>query len=53
MRHEQNQNDDQVLMEDGGNIGAFLYRLKKEYPKEYEIIARTIRVIPSYFDDFP
>ncbi|MDM1093172.1 AAA family ATPase [Myroides odoratimimus] len=41
-----------VFYEDGRNIAAFLYNIKEEYPKHYNLIVRTIQSVAPYFSDF-
>ncbi len=36
----------------GGNLAAFLYRLKVQYPDTYERIRETVHRIAPFFDDF-
>ncbi len=37
---------------DAANLAAFLLHLKKKYPKNYEQIVNTIRLVAPYFYDF-
>ncbi|MDM1405313.1 AAA family ATPase [Myroides marinus] len=41
-----------LLYEDGRNLAAFLYGIKEEYPKQYNLIVRTIQSVAPYFSDF-
>ncbi|KZE76719.1 AAA family ATPase [Myroides marinus] len=50
---DSNINSDHFLLyEDGRNLAAFLYGIKKEYPKQYNLIVRTIQSVAPYFSDF-
>lgn len=40
------------LLYDAGNLAAFLFRLKKEYPTSYMQILESIKMIAPYFKDF-
>lgn len=40
------------LQFDAGNLAAFLYRLKIEYPTSYTQIVKNIRLIAPFFRDF-
>ena len=40
------------LYKDAGNIAAFLYRLKNEYPTSYGEIIASIQTVAPFFDDF-
>lgn len=40
------------LLYDAGNLAAFLYRLKNEYPINYMQIVETIKMVAPYFKDF-
>jgi predicted ATPase len=44
--------ENRVLREDGGNLVAFLYRLRRTDPARYEGIRDTIRLAVPFFDDF-
>lgn len=52
VKQEHNISNNRVLMNDAGNLAAFLYRLKSFYPKNYREIVRTIQLIAPYFEDF-
>ncbi len=52
MRRECTLRDYERLRPDGGNLAAFLYRLREEEPGSYELIRDTIRLIAPFFDDF-
>lgn len=40
------------LLYDAGNLAAFLFRLKSEYPTNYDQIVDAIKMIAPYFKDF-
>ncbi len=40
------------LLSDAGNISAYLYFLKRKYPKNYFLIENTIQLIAPYFKRF-
>lgn len=52
VKQEHNISNNQVLMNDAGNLAAFLYRLKNNYEKSYNQIIGTIQLIAPYFKDF-
>ncbi len=52
VKQEHNISNNKVLMFDAANLGAFLYRLKGNYTKNYDEIVQTIRLIAPYFSDF-
>lgn len=52
VKQEHNLSNNQVLMNDAGNLAAFLYRLKENYKKSYNEIVGTIQLIAPYFKDF-
>lgn len=52
VKQEHNISNNQVLMNDAGNLAAFLYRLKNNYEKNYNEIVGTIQLIAPYFKDF-
>lgn len=52
VKQEHNISNCEVLMNDAANLAAFLYRLKKNYTKNYEEIIKTIQLIAPYFLDF-
>ena len=52
VKQEHNISNNKVLMNDAGNLAAFLFRLKSNYEKSYEEIVRTIQLIAPYFADF-
>jgi len=40
------------LIGDARNLAAFLYRLKRSFPKEYRDILSAIQMVAPFFDDF-
>ncbi len=46
------ENDRYFLYEKGENLAAFLWMIKNEYPKSYQIIIKTIQSIAPFFSDF-
>ena len=52
VKQEHNVSNNQVLMNDAGNLAAFLYRLKQNYGKNFREIVQTIQLIAPYFFDF-
>ena len=44
--------DNRFLRADAGNLAAFLYRLKRQFPGSYELIRKTIQQAAPFFDDF-
>ena len=44
--------DNRFLREDGENLAAFLYRLKKKEQSAYARICDTFRLVTPFFDDF-
>ena len=52
VKQEHNISNNKFLLNDAGNLAAFLYRLKQNYEKNYEEIVHTIQLIAPYFDDF-
>jgi predicted ATPase len=44
--------DNRSLSTNGGNLAAFLYRLRRDDSKCYERIRATIRQVAPFFDDF-
>ncbi len=49
-RHGINVND--FLRSDARNLAAFLYLLKNNFPKHYQRIVKTIRLVAPFFDNF-
>ncbi|WFP49150.1 AAA family ATPase [Methylomonas sp. EFPC3] len=45
-------NDNLKLKTDAGNLAAFLMRLKRLYPDNYQQIVNTIRLVAPFFHDF-
>lgn len=52
VKQEHNISNNKVLMNDAGNLAAFLYRLKNHYERNYAEIVRTIQLVAPYFADF-
>ncbi len=52
VKQEHNISNNKMLMNDAGNLAAFLYRLKLNFSKEYNNIVNTIQLIAPYFKDF-
>lgn len=44
--------DDRFLRPDGGNLAAFLLRLRDERPQHYRNIVDTVRLVAPFFRDF-
>ncbi len=47
-----NVDDNRYLRYDASNLAAFLYRIKKTNPENFQRIEETIRLIAPYFDKF-
>jgi predicted ATPase len=45
-------NNNRILLNDGSNLAAILYKLQKIQPAYYKRIIKTIRQIAPFFDDF-
>jgi predicted ATPase len=45
-------NDNAYLRPDARNLAAFLYHLQKQYPKYYQRIVKTVRLVAPFFGDF-
>ena len=52
MRNSCDVHADNYLYSEAGNIAAFLYRLKRDYPNHYEQIVSYVRLIVPQFHDF-
>ena len=52
MRRECDVNHGDILAADAGNIAAFLYRLKSEFPAEYNKIVNAVQLVVPFFYDF-
>lgn len=52
VKQEHNISNNKFLMNDAGNLAAFLHRLKENYEKSYNEIIATIQLIAPYFKDF-
>ncbi|MCL2189325.1 MAG: AAA family ATPase [Defluviitaleaceae bacterium] len=49
---EQEVSNDVAFMSDGRNLAAFLYRLKRSFPKDYAAIIRSVQLVAPFFEDF-
>lgn len=45
-------NDNAYLRPDARNLAAFLYRLKKNFPRHYQRIVRLVQLVAPFFGDF-
>ena len=45
-------NDNRYLRPDGSNLAAFLYLLREKHETSYQLIARTVRQVAPFFQDF-
>ncbi|MGF1672641.1 MAG: AAA family ATPase [Rivularia sp. (in: cyanobacteria)] len=45
-------NDNAYLRPDARNLAAFMYFLRESYPKSYQQIVKTIRLVAPFFGDF-
>ena len=52
LRKASNLNDNRYLRQDGANLPAFLYLLKRRYPESYKLIRNSIQLAAPYFEDF-
>ena len=52
LKQPSNTRDYAFLQEDGGNIGAFLYRLSKANPAHFRMIEGVVKSIAPFFDKF-
>lgn len=52
MRGEEIIQDNKVLRWDASNIGAYLLKLKNDYPSEYKDIVNAIKLVTPFFDAF-
>lgn len=52
IKQPSNTQDNAFLSEDGGNIAAFLFKLKKSKPLHFNIIEKVIQSIAPFFDSF-
>lgn len=52
IRQEHNLYDNDFLRQDGSNLAAFLYMLRKAHPESYEDIRRTVNTVAPFFKDF-
>lgn len=46
------QNDANYLYADGGNLAAFLWKIREEHPQSYRRIVSVIQSVAPYFSDF-
>jgi predicted ATPase len=44
--------DNRFLRLDGSNLAAYLYRLKLQYQRSYDLIRKTVQQVAPFFDDF-
>jgi len=51
-KSEHDLSNDVALMAEGQNLAAFLYRIKKNFPKSYADILYAIQLVAPYFNDF-
>lgn len=47
-----NINDNDFLREDGKNLAAFLYRISKTHPQQFNFIEKTIQSVAPFFHKF-
>lgn len=52
IRQECSLANDHMLLCDGRNLAAYLYRIKHAYPESYRDIVSTVQIVAPYFDDF-
>jgi len=52
MRRACSVRDNEYLRPDAGNLAAFLFMLRDEYPRVYQGIGDTVRLATPFFDDF-
>ena len=52
MKRTADVNDNRYLRPDGSNLAAFLYFLREKHPGSYRTIARTVRQVAPFFQDF-
>jgi predicted ATPase len=45
-------NDNVELRPDAANLAAFLNRIKVQFPEQYTLLVKTIRIVAPFFDDF-
>lgn len=45
-------NDNLLLKDDAANLATYLRKIRQEYPKEYQRIVETIRLVLPFFYDF-
>lgn len=52
LRRTANVRDRHFLHADGGNLPAFLYRLREEFPESYEFLRKAVRLAMPFLGDF-
>lgn len=52
MRHYEIVQDNKVLRRDASNIGAFLLKLKNEFPAQFKEIVNSIQLVAPFFNTF-
>jgi len=52
MRNYEIVQDNSGLRVDAANIGAFLLKLRDQFPTEYQAILAAVRLVTPFFDDF-
>ncbi len=52
IKQKGNIDDNQILLEDAGNLAAYLYFLQEKYPKNFKKIEMLIKSVAPYFDCF-
>ncbi|MCL2051171.1 MAG: AAA family ATPase [Lachnospiraceae bacterium] len=52
IKSEHNVSNCAAFFSDGRNLAAFLYRLKRHFPKEYADILSAVQLVAPYFSDF-
>lgn len=45
-------NDNETLRPDARNLAAYLFLLRNNFPKQYDRIVKTVRLVAPYFGDF-
>jgi predicted ATPase len=52
LRRTNEVHDNRWLRRKGGNLWAFLYRIKQQFSSSFEIIRRTVQLAAPFFEDF-
>ena len=52
LRKSASLDDNRFLRPDGSNLAAFLYYLRKRHDAEFNLIARTVRRVAPFFENF-